>query len=236
MRIAYPHVRCHIAFAAACIAVLAAGSIPEVAQARFDTVQPSERIGFQGAPVGKRWVDATAFGAWYSLHDGFGRTQVESTARGPVLTLTTRAPASPDTTFSSLVHTRRAFEDVDFSLSLRTVAQLRRPTPNPWEVAWVLWRYTDNEHFYSFIVKPNGFELAKQDKAYRGSQRFLAVSYSRLFPTGAAYRVRVRHVDEHHDRLGQRRPHRPLHGSRTPSPVGINRPLCRGLFGSIRAA
>ena len=70
----------------------------------------------------------------------------------------------------------------------------------------MLWRYTDNEHFYSFIVKPDGWELAKQDATYPGKQRFLAYSYARSFPTGAAYRVRVRHVDEHHDGLGQRRP------------------------------
>ena len=119
---------------------------------------------------------------------------------------------------------------------LRTVAQLRRPTPNPGEVAWVLWRYTDNQHFYSFIVKPNGFELAKQDKAYRGSQRFLVVSYARRFPTGAAYRVRVRHVDEHNDGLGQRRRHRPIHGPRTTTPVGINRLSMAEDSSPIRAA
>ena len=181
----------HVTALAACVA-LAVGA--PSAQARVDTVPPLARITFDGAPIGQRWLDATAFGAWYSLHDGFGRTQVESTKRGPVLTMTTRAPESLAVTFSSLVHTRRAFRDVDFTLTLRTVAQLRRPAPNPWEVAWVLWRYTDNRHFYAFIAKPNGFELAKQDVAYKGSQRFLAVSYASSFPTGTTYRIRVRHI------------------------------------------
>lgn len=156
--------------------------------------QPEKRLGFDGAPVAERWVDATAFGHWYSLHDGFGLTQVERTPAGRVLSLRTRVPASAEETFSSLVRTRRAFGDVDFSVSVRTVAQLRTPAPNPWEVGWVLWRYSDNTHFYSFIVKPNGWELAKQDSAYRGSQRFLAVSYGRSYPVGRTYRVRVRHV------------------------------------------
>jgi hypothetical protein len=61
-------------------------------------------------------------------------------------------------------------------------------------VAWVLWRYTDNEHFYSFIVKPDGWELAKEDAAYPGKQRFLAYSYTRRFPIGPTYEIRIRHV------------------------------------------
>jgi hypothetical protein len=58
----------------------------------------------------------------------------------------------------------------------------------------LLWRYTDNEHFYSFIVKPDGWELAKQDATYPGKQRFLAYSYARSFPVGRTYGIRIRHV------------------------------------------
>ena len=152
------------------------------------------QIGFDANPIAEPWLDATAFGAWYSLHDGFGRTQVERAGNGRVLTLRTRVPATTAETFSSLVRTRRAFRDVDFSLTVRTTAQLRQPEANPWEVGWVLWRYTDNRHFYSFIVKPNGWELAKQDGAYNGSQRFLALSYESSYPVGKAYRIRVQHV------------------------------------------
>jgi hypothetical protein len=130
------------------------------------------------------------------LHDGFGRTHVEKGRTDRILSLRTREPASTAETFSSLVRTRPAFGDVDFAVSIRTIAQLRRPAANPWEVGWVLWRYTDNHHFYSFIVKPNGWELAKQDSAYAGSQRFLAVSYSRAYPIGVSYRIRVRHVGD----------------------------------------
>ena len=72
--------------------------------------------------------------------------------------------------------------DLDFTIRLRTLAQRRRGQPNPWEVGWLLWRYTDNDHFYSFIVKPNGFELGKQDPAYPGRQRFLAYAYAPAFP------------------------------------------------------
>jgi Domain of Unknown Function (DUF1080) len=179
----------------ACLTVLAAA--PSAAARPAAHVEGSavvERIGFEEARVGKPWPDDTTFGAWYSLHNGFGLTQIESNDAARTLTLTTRAPEVATETYSSLVHTRRTFGDVDFTVSLRTVAQLRRPVPNPWEVAWVLWRYTDNQHFYSFIVKPNGWELAKQDVSYRGSQRFLAYSDERLFPVGQTYRIRVQHV------------------------------------------
>jgi hypothetical protein len=44
---------------------------------------------------------------------------------------------------------------------LVTVQQLRSPA-NPWEVGWVLWDYRDNNHFYGFILKPEGWEIEKE--------------------------------------------------------------------------
>ena len=191
----HPQPLCRAAVIVAYLAILAVGAPGAGAGADVnDSAQSPLQIGFDAIPIAEPWVDATAFGAWYSLHDGFGRTQVEPAGNGRVLTLRTRVPATAAETFSSLVRTRRAFHDVDFSVTLRTTAQLRKQHPNPWEVGWVLWRYTDNRHFYSFIVKPNGWELAKQDGAYDGSQRFLAFSYQRSYPVGRAYRIRVRHV------------------------------------------
>lgn len=152
-----------------------------------------ERLGFDKATLGAAWPDDTTWGNWYSLHDGFGRTAVIDKGTGRLLRLSTRAPELTTETYASLVHSTRTFDDVDFTLRLRTSKQLRA-APNPWEVAWVLWRYTDNEHFYSFIVKPDGWELAKEDAAYPGKQRFLAYSYTRSFPTGRTYEIRIRHI------------------------------------------
>ena len=116
----------------------------------------------------------TGYEPWWSLHDGFGVTSVVKTApRGRAMRLSTAAALTPSTTYSALVRTTRTWGDLDFTIRLRTLAQRRRGQPNPWEVGWLLWRYTDNDHFYSFIVKPNGFELGKQDPAYPGRQRFL---------------------------------------------------------------
>jgi len=189
----HPQQLCRAAVIVACVATLGAVA-PGAGANVHDRARLPLQLGFDANPIAEPWVDATAFGAWYSLHDGFGRTQVARAGNGRLLTLRTRAPATAAETFSSLVHTRRTFHDVDFSVTVRTTAQLRQPEANPWEVGWVLWRYTDNRHFYSFIVKPNGWELAKQDGAYNGSQRFLAVSYASSYPVGQAYRIRVRHV------------------------------------------
>jgi hypothetical protein len=176
------------------VLVAIAGLASVVSHADARVARAATTIDFDAAPLGKAWLDASSFGPWHSLHDGFGVTRVERAGDVRVLALRTRAPQRADETFSSLVHTRRSFGDIDFGVTVHTAMQLRKPAANPWEVGWILWRYKDNRHFYSFIVKPNGWELAKQDASYRGSQRFLAVSYDRAYPVGRSYRLRVRHV------------------------------------------
>lgn len=86
-----------------------------------------------------------------------------------------------------------------FSANIITLKQLRNkdntpptddnPTsqPNPWEVGWLLWCFSpdpthpydpsptsnSNFRFYALCLKPNGWEVSKQDPAYPGGQRFL---------------------------------------------------------------
>ena len=59
--------------------------------------------------------------------------------------------------------------------------------PNPWEVGWLLWCFSpdpthpydpsptsnSNFRFYALTLKPNGWEVSKQDPSYKGGQRFL---------------------------------------------------------------
>ena len=104
-------------------------------------------------------------------------------------TLSSQTPTSPDETHSALLTSKRTWSDQTFSFTTTTLAQLRQGSaPNPWEVGWVLWHYTDNTHFYSFIAKPNGWELGKEDPAYPGAQRFLASGPSPTYPVGAWHR------------------------------------------------
>jgi hypothetical protein len=138
----------------------------------------------------QRWRDGTAHGPWLAVYDGHGRTAY---ADG-VITLAPRAARSPDATHAGLVVSMREYEHVDYVLTMRTVKQLRRPDPNPWEAGWAVWHYRDNRHFYYFTLKPNGWELGKVDPAYPGGQRFLATGEE---PAGFTQnrRVRVRHID-----------------------------------------
>src|SRR5207302_4803396 len=95
-------------------------------------------------------------------------------------------------THSSLVVGPSFSNPLTFLVSAKTVAQLRQGSdPNYWEIAWVIWHYQDNNHFYYFIAKPNGWELGKEDPAYSGSQRFLETGSSPAFPIGSWRNIKI---------------------------------------------
>jgi hypothetical protein len=176
-----------------CLAVATSLSLAETGALAED--ERVERIGFEGLPVGVAWHPGETHGGWISVHHGFGRTAVVTGASGRrLLLLSPRAASRPAQTFSALVRTVKTFADVDMSVRVRTTARLRTPRPNPWEVGWVMWRYRDDDHFYYFIAKSNGWELGKGDPGYPGGQRFLATSAAPRFAVGRWHTVRVRHV------------------------------------------
>ena len=146
--------------------------------------------GFEGYPAGQVWQDGTTHGPWIAAFDGYGTTSIERDGT-KVLSLSPAASSRPDETHSALVRTASNFGDLDVSMRVRTVDQLRSGTPNPWEVGWVLWHFGDNTHFYYLALKPNGWELGKEDPAYPGAQRFLGGDYSPAFAVGPWHTVRV---------------------------------------------
>jgi hypothetical protein len=89
------------------------------------------------------------------------------------------------------VLSRRSWRDLAVEIRIRTNRQLRRPSPNPWEVGWVLWHYRGDRHFYFIILKPNGWELGKEGPAYPGNQRFLATGTEPAFPPGRWYTIGI---------------------------------------------
>jgi hypothetical protein len=159
---------------------------------------PSSGISedFSSLPQGLGWKDGSRHGQWLSVFGGFGSNGIAGDGgNGNVLSLAPQASASPSDTHASLVSSVSSFNDFDATIQVRTVQQLRTGSPpNPWEVGWVLWHYTDNTHFYYFIAKPNGWELGKEDPAYPGVQRFLAAASAPSYPVGAWNTVRVRQV------------------------------------------
>ena len=154
------------------IAAFAVGASPD-APGAFDPAAKPRRaapslqtIGYDRAPLGTPWLDRTAATVVVAARRLRRDERGQDRSRQQGMRLSTAAALTPSTTYSALVRTTRTWGDLDFTIRLRTLAQRRRGQPNPWEVGWLLWRYTDNDHFYSFIVKPNGFELGKQDPAY----------------------------------------------------------------------
>ena len=148
---------------------------------------------FAGIPAGISWTDGRTYGAWRADFNGYGRTQVRVLDRR-VLSERPKPSTRPTETHASLVTSRIVPHDVQLSASVRTVRQLRTGSrPNAWEVGWVLWHYTDNHHFYYVALKPNGWEIGKEDPAYPGYQRFLATGTKR-FAVGVWHTVTIRQV------------------------------------------
>lgn len=134
-----------------------------------------------------------AWSAWNRAFDGYGRiSTVRDAYVGLALQLQPRASKSADETHAALATSPQSFGDVSIHLRMRTIRQLRTGMqPNAWETAWVLWHYSDNAHFYYLALKPNGWELGKEDPAYPGNQHFLASGNNLTFPVQGPDDVRV---------------------------------------------
>jgi hypothetical protein len=114
----------------------------------------------------------------------------QATLRKGTYTLQSQAPSAPAETHSALLTSTATWGDQVFSYTTTTLAQLRTgSTPNPWEVAWSMFRFTDLTHYYWFIVKPNGWELGKKHGS--DTQVFLATGTTPRLPVGATYQVRI---------------------------------------------
>ncbi|MFF8827978.1 family 16 glycoside hydrolase [Streptomyces sp. NPDC015131] len=134
------------------------------------------------------WQEGSEHGPWRVVYDGHGSV----TEKAGVITLSPRAATSPDRTHAALVTSTAAYGDFTYRLRMRTEKQLRQPgAPNPWEAAWAVWHYTDDEHFYYVILKPNGWELGKVDPACPEKQCYLA-THPGSYPIHDWHRIEVR--------------------------------------------
>jgi len=135
---------------------------------------------------------------WKSVYHGYGSNAVVRMFDGQALSVRPKESTSTDETHAGLISGPFPSWPLDvrghfaIEASFHTEAQLRRHNaPNPWEVAWLLWDYVDDTHFYYFIPKPNGWELGKADPAYPGYQRFLASGHRPTYPIGNRYVVKI---------------------------------------------
>ena len=130
-------------------------------------------------------------GIWSVRYTGYGSVGVGCPTRG-ALELRPATAVAPEETHAALVVTRMPYRDGVLKLDVRTIRQLRENSPpNPWEVAWVVFRYSDDEHFYYLALKTNGWELGKRDPAYPGGQRFLGTGSVPQSPAGQWSRVSI---------------------------------------------
>ncbi len=102
-------------------------------------------------------------------------------------------------TSSSLVLTEGpSFTDFDITLSVRTKDQLRF-VPDPWEAAWVMFRYTDAYHHYYLVLKSNStLELGKKDNVLSvDEQYFLSTGVGFTYTESGWNKVRIKVVSNH---------------------------------------
>lgn len=135
------------------------------------------------------YEDGKKFGEWLLEFAGYGTVGIENEE----LHLSPKVADSGDKTHASLVTGPEFSGTLNFQAKIYTEEQLRTgSTPNAWEVAWMVWNYSDNDHFYYFIPKPNGWELGKRDPSYPGGQRFLATGSDIVFPINKWYEVKIK--------------------------------------------
>lgn len=118
-------------------------------------------------------------GKWFNKYNGFGasgtvtiRPLTPTDSNNTVFYEEPKTSTSPNETHAALTLTTQTYEDVEMHLKVKTNKQLRQnSTPNPWEVAWIMWRYQDDWHHYYFIFKPNGIELGKKQNENQAEEQ-----------------------------------------------------------------
>lgn len=126
---------------------------------------------------------------WHYVYLGYGRAEISDGK----LILEPQAATQPDETHATLVVSEnKTWRDYDLSLEAITEQQLRQQTAaNPWEVAWILFRYQDPQTFYYFIHKPNGIELGKLHGSTEQHFLFTADTPQLTLNTWSQYEINV---------------------------------------------
>lgn len=157
-----------------------------------------QTLGFQNvnAPASNNEClnEGDSFGSWRLRFSGYGCVGLTSDGSGTSMSLQPMVATANDETHAPLLLGPEYGDRLQLTTRFETVQQLRQNgEPNSWEVAWLIWQYQDDDHFYYFIPKPNGWEVGKRDPAYPGGQRFLATGTDLKFPVGRAYNVQITH-------------------------------------------
>jgi hypothetical protein len=174
-----------IAFYAACLAALTGGCALLGGGRGF-------KDDFSGYPDAECAPDGGRIGRWTVVSTGFGCVRAAGEGGRRWMHASTRRSALASETHAALLTGPKVSEPFTLSAKVMTVEQNRTDAaPNGWETAWLLWNYTDRDHFYYFIAKPDGWELGKRDPAFRGGQRFLIEGKEPVFPLRTWSRITI---------------------------------------------
>jgi len=141
---------------------------------------------------GRCFSDGEKFGPWSLEYSGYGCVSMERN-REKFLHESPMKSTENSETHASLVlgpYFSTAIDNLRYEVRMQTQEQLRE-NPNTWEMAWAIWHYTDDEHFYYFVMKPNGWELGKEDPRYTGNQRFMATGSLPKYEIGKWYNIMI---------------------------------------------
>jgi len=133
-------------------------------------------------------------GKWIDNFNGYGSAGVQDDGTGTnnVFFEIPATSTSPSETHATSVSSTQKFSNFELDIDAKTIQQLRQNSPpNPWEAATVIFRETDNFHYYAFVLKTNGIEFDKKDcntctDPVQG-QQFLITTSSPTLNIGAWY-------------------------------------------------
>ncbi|MDO8428836.1 MAG: DUF1080 domain-containing protein [Candidatus Diapherotrites archaeon] len=96
---------------------------------------------------------------WHIEFTGYGNIWIDQ----EILNMKPQIALSPAENHAPLMTSNSSWSNFILDFDQKTIQQLRQNSPpDPWEVAWIMFRYTDLENYYYFIFKTNGVQLAKK--------------------------------------------------------------------------
>jgi hypothetical protein len=146
--------------------------------------------GFEGTPYTlSQSGSLSPNGKWLNVYPGYGlkgvtRQSLPNGGSNGYFFQYTKTATSPGESHGSLTTSTKAFGNFQMTINMKTVKQLRQNSlPHTWEVAWLLWHYTDKFHHYALELKTNGLEIQKKDNTSQCDACQIYLLENHNFPT-----------------------------------------------------
>ena len=114
-----------------------------------------QKDNFENYTSGSTFNDGKKFADWELV---YGNASVASNGGNKTLNLSSK----PGQDSASLMLGKTLDKDFTYSSTINSLTQLSA-TPKNWETEWIVWNYTDSNHFYYLAPRENGWVLAKRN-------------------------------------------------------------------------